>query len=121
MPHLSIHIDFDDEGRLSPGRIALLEQIDRDGSISAAGRSMGMPYKRAWELVSQLNSNFEEPLVSSQIGGRAGGGAALTPRAKQLVRLYRAIERTTLSANAANLKALQALSSAASRAQKRKG
>jgi molybdate transport system regulatory protein len=51
MPHLSIRIDFDDEGRLGPGKVALLEGIAREGSISAAGRAMNMSYKRAWELV----------------------------------------------------------------------
>ena len=48
MPHLSIRIDFDDEGRLGPGKVALLERIAQEGSISAAGRSMSMSYKRAW-------------------------------------------------------------------------
>ena len=80
MPHLSIRIDFDDEGRLGPGKVALLEQIDREGSISAAGRAMNMSYKRAWELVAEINRTFEEPLVTAQTGGQAGGGAALTPR-----------------------------------------
>ena len=89
MPHLSIRIDFDDEGRLGPGKVALLEQIEREGSISAAGRAMNMSYKRAWELVSEINRTFEEPLVTAQTGGRAGGGAALTARltAKSVDRL----------------------------------
>ena len=89
MPHLSIRIDFDDEGRLGPGKVALLEQIEREGSISAAGRAMNMSYKRAWELVSEINRTFEEPLVTAQTGGRAGGGAALTPRGQELIRQAR--------------------------------
>src|ERR1700704_113454 len=68
MPHLSIRIDFDDEGRLGPGKVALLEGIAREGSISAAGRAMNMSYKRAWELVSEINRTFEEPLVTAQTG-----------------------------------------------------
>ena len=100
MPHLSIRIDFDDEGRLGPGKVALLEQIDSEGSISAAGRAMNMSYKRAWELVSEINDTFEEPLVTAQTGGRAGGGAVLTPRGQELIRHYRAIERKALSATA---------------------
>ena len=78
MPHLSIRIDFDHEGRLGPGKVMLLERIAREGSISAAGRSMKMSYKRAWELVSEINGSFAEPLVSAQTGGRSGGGAVLT-------------------------------------------
>lgn len=110
MPSLSIRIDFDNEGRLGPGKVALLEHIAKEGSISAAGRSMNMSYKRAWELVSEINRSFEEPLVTAQTGGRAGGGAALTERGRELIRHYRAIERKALSATAAHLKALQAIS-----------
>ena len=73
MPHLSIRIDFDHEGRLGPGKVTLLERIAQEGSISGAGRSMNMSYKRAWELVADINRSFEEPLVTAQTGGRAGG------------------------------------------------
>ena len=110
MPRLSIRIDFDDEGRLGPGKVMLLERIAREGSISAAGRSMNMSYKRAWELVSDINSSFEAPLVLAQTGGRSGGGAVLTERGRELIRHYRAIERKALSATARHLKALQAIS-----------
>ena len=110
MPHLSIRIDFDDEGRLGPGKVTLLERIAQEGSISAAGRSMKMSYKRAWELVSDINQSFEEPLVTAQTGGRSGGGAVLTERGQELIRHYRAIERKALSATATHLKALQAIS-----------
>ncbi len=113
MPRLSIRIDFDDEGRLGPGKVALLEQIAQDGSISAAGRSMNISYKRAWELVADINRTFDEPLVSAQTGGRAGGGAVLTARGQELVRHYRAIERKALSATATHLRALQEISAGA--------
>ena len=93
-----------------PGKVTLLERIAREGSISAAGRSMNMSYKRAWELVSEINRTFEAPLVTAQTGGRSGGGAALTERGKELIRHYRAIERKALSATARHIKALQAIS-----------
>lgn len=115
MPQLSIRIDFDEEGRLGPGKVMLLERIAREGSISAAGRSMKMSYKRAWELVAEINDNFAQPLVSSKTGGKSGGGATLTPRGEELVRLYRVIERKALSATAPHLKTLQA----ATRSKKR--
>ena len=110
MPRLSIRIDFDQEGRLGPGKVALLERIASEGSISAAGRSMNMSYKRAWELVSEINQSFTEPLVFAQTGGKTGGGAVLTERGLELTRHYRAIERKALSATASHLKALQAIS-----------
>ena len=90
--------------------MTLLEHIAREGSISAAGRSMNMSYKRAWELVSEINRTFEVPLVMAQTGGRSGGGATLTERGQELIRHYRSIERKALSATARHVKALQAIS-----------
>jgi molybdate transport system regulatory protein len=60
---LSIRIDLASGGRIGPGKVALLEEISRSGSISAAGRAMKMSYRRAWQLVEDLNRNFCNPLV----------------------------------------------------------
>jgi molybdate transport system regulatory protein len=65
--------------RIGAGKAALLEGIKHTGSISAAGRRIGMSYKRAWYLVEAMNSHFKAgPLVEATKGGRTGGGARLT-------------------------------------------
>src|SRR3712207_619556 len=92
MANLSIRVDFEGAGRMGPGKIALLEGVARHGSISAAGKDMGMSYRRAWQLVAELNATFERPLVAAKAGGRQGGGAVLTPFGEELVGHYRAIE-----------------------------
>lgn len=79
-------------GRVGPGKIALLEAIDREGSISAAARALGMSYPRAWGLVEALDTALGEPAVSRAPGGRNGGGAALTPAGRSLISRYRAVE-----------------------------
>jgi molybdate transport system regulatory protein len=89
---LTVRFDFDKERRLGPGKIALLEAIQTTGSISAAGRSHKMSYRRAWLLVEELNKLFGEPLVSAHPGGVRGGGATLTPMGEQVIGLYRAAE-----------------------------
>jgi molybdate transport system regulatory protein len=89
MARLSIRIDLGEDARLGPGKVALLEQIAATGSISAAARTMGMSYKRAWDLVEEVNGMFDAPLVASQSGGRKGGGAALTPLGADIVTHYR--------------------------------
>ena len=89
---VTLRLDFDDDRRLGPGKIALLEAIRRTGSISAAGREFGMAYRRAWLLTSDLNKMFVEPLVSARGGGRNGGGAVLTPLGERVVTLYRDAE-----------------------------
>ena len=106
-PSLSLRIDLDAGSRIGPGKIALLENIDRHGSISAAGRAMEMSYKRAWDLVDEINRVCRQPVVARQTGGRNGGGAALTPFGQQLVERYRRIERDAANAVKKDLAALR--------------
>jgi molybdate transport system regulatory protein len=110
MAKLRIRVDLDPGGAVGPGKIALLEQIDALGSISAAGRAMKMSYRRAWELIDSINQCFREAVVSTQHGGASGGGATLTPFGRELVTRYRAIERQAERAAATHLEALQAAS-----------
>jgi molybdate transport system regulatory protein len=107
-PSLSIRVDFGAHGSLGPGKIALMELISRHGSIMAAGKQMGMSYRRAWLLVQELNDIFREPLVEKQTGGSGGGGARLTTLGRDVVGRYRAIEGAAASSSARDLKALKA-------------
>lgn len=108
-PVLRLRIVFDDDGMIGPGKADLLERIDRTGSIAAAGREMGMSYKRAWELIGTLNAMFRAPLVESSRGGPGGGGAVLTETGREVLRLYRGFEADAAAAGAARLAAMQAL------------
>lgn len=77
---------------LGPGKIDLLRKVGETGSISAAARALGVPYKRAWLLIDSLNRGFAGPLLDTAIGGKAGGGARLTPLGEALVAAYDALE-----------------------------
>jgi molybdate transport system regulatory protein len=107
LPSLSVRIDLDSEGRIGPGKIQLLENIQSCGSISAAGRAMEMSYKRAWDLVDEINRICRHPAVERQTGGKNGGGAVLTPFGMSLVARYRKIERDAASAVRKELLALR--------------
>ena len=107
LPTLSVRIDLNTEGRIGPGKIRLLENIQRCGSISAAGRAMDMSYKRAWDLVDELNRLCRQTAVERQTGGKHGGGAMLTPFGMSLVARYRRIERDAASAVRKDLQALK--------------
>ena len=105
---LTIRVDFGAFGYVGPGKIALMELISKHGSISAAGKEMGMSYRRAWLLVDEINRIFRGPLVEKQMGGPGGGGARLTRLGIGVVARYRAIEAAAGRAAVADLKALQA-------------
>jgi molybdate transport system regulatory protein len=104
-PGLMLRILGQDYPALGPGKAALIAHIEQTGSISAAARAMGMSYRRAWQLVDALNENFTELVVTTEIGGRRGGGAAVTAFGKQLVAHYRAMEEKASAAIADDLKA----------------
>jgi molybdate transport system regulatory protein len=106
IPTLSVRIDLKTEGRIGPGKIELLENIQKLGSISAAGRAMDMSYKRAWDLVDEINRVCRRAAVERQTGGKNGGGAVLTPFGMSLVARYRRIERDAASAVRKDLQAL---------------
>lgn len=106
---LTLRLDVGGRATLGPGKVRLLELIGDTGSISAAGRAMGMSYRRAWNLVESLNASFAAPLVAARPGGAGGGGAMLLPLGTEVVRLYRALEQGAASTGAAELERLQAV------------
>jgi molybdate transport system regulatory protein len=77
---------------IGPGKAELVERIAATGSISAAARAMGMSYRRAWQLVESMNDTFREPVVTTAVGGRRGGGARVTPFGLRLAAEFRAME-----------------------------
>lgn len=105
-PRLHLRLYLAEGVWLGPGKADLLEQIAATGSISAAGRAMGMSYKRAWTLVEALNAMFATPLVDSARGGASGGGAALTDKGSRVLALYRKLEAEALAAGADDIAAL---------------
>ena len=106
MIQLKIRLYFDDESWIGPGKVRLLELIDEHGSISAAGRAMKMSYKRAWDLVAELNRIFGEPVAKGQTGGKTGGGAELTLLGRELIARFRALEKDSAKAGKLHIDAL---------------
>lgn len=80
-------------GYLGVGKVLLLEAIADKGSISQAAKSIGMSYKRAWQLVEELNVLCDTPMVVTETGGAHGGGTRLTERGEQAVHQYRELEK----------------------------
>lgn len=71
-----------------PQRIALLQHIAEQGSITRAAKSAGLSYKAAWDAIDELNNLAQKPLVERSVGGKGGGGARLSSEGERVLRLY---------------------------------
>ena len=80
-----------------PGKISLLEAINSAGSISSAAKSIGMSYRKAWKLVSDINKLSKNKIVITNTGGKGIGGAYITTNGSQLIKIYREMEKKTLN------------------------
>lgn len=83
---------LDNDIALGPGKIDLLDAISATGSISAAGKQMGMSYRRTWMLVDTMNRCFQQPLVETATGGAQGGGTRLTDYGVEVLKRYRQLQ-----------------------------
>lgn len=92
-PRLKLKLILNDNATLlGPGKVALLEAIDREHSLSKAAKSIGMSYRRAWNLVHELNEAMVDPVIETQTGGHDGGGSIVTESGRELIRLYHQLE-----------------------------
>src|SRR5581483_12268173 len=82
-------VDFTETCSLGPGKIEMLESIQRTGSLRQAAHALGMSYRRAWLLLDGLNRSFSERASTASIGGQGGGGVTLTPFGLEIIRCYR--------------------------------
>ena len=80
---------------IGPGKADVLEAIEREGSIRAAGKALGMSYRRIWLLVDQMNRCFAERLVETLSGGGRERGARLTEAGREVLQAFREVEAAT--------------------------
>ncbi|HJT42796.1 MAG TPA: LysR family transcriptional regulator [Rhizomicrobium sp.] len=110
MARLSIRIYLDEHRHaLGPGMMELLEGVAEHGSIRKSAAAMGMSYRKAWLLIRNMQESFGGEIVTTTIGGNAGGGARLTALGKTLLASYRRIESGAARAAQAEIKTLLAL------------
>jgi molybdate transport system regulatory protein len=106
--YLYVRLDLPSGYGLGPSKTAILEGIDRFGSISASARAVGLTYRQVWSTVKTLNGAFAGPLVEVRAGGRSSG-ASLTPLGKKVVEIFRTMEREVGQLAAPHVAALETL------------
>ena len=102
-PVLKIQVELADGSRLGPGKIMLLEAIDRAGSLSRGADEMGISYRRAWLFMKQINQSFDQPAISTPAGGHGGAPCKLTEFGRQLIEVFRKMEADAEQASSKEL------------------
>jgi molybdate transport system regulatory protein len=92
MIHSRIWIENANGVHLGEGRIELLKHIKQDGSLSKAARTMKISYRKAWNLIQEMNKHSNKPLVECNSGGKGGGRTILTSHAEELIKLFEDIK-----------------------------
>lgn len=101
-----LYLNANGERVLGKGGAQILEAIDEYGSIAMAAEELDMSYKFVWDYLGRMNQRLKRPVIMTRRGGtrhtrrRGGGGTALTPLARTLLRDFKATEmlvRRTLS------------------------
>lgn len=108
MPSLFLRLSIGGTGNLGPGKARLLELVEETGSIRAAASKMKLSYRRAWLLLADIEKIFGT-VLERRTGGKAGGGAALNARGRDIVRHFRLAERKAGRAIKSELDALNSL------------
>lgn len=114
-PGMTLRILARSRATMGPGKAELLAHIEATGSISAAAREMGMSYRRAWQLVEAMNRDFVAPLVTTETGGRRGGGARVTELGHEALRQFRRMELRASTAIGRDVAAFEKLLKASGR------
>ena len=91
-----IRVLLGDAASLGPGKIELIDAIEKAGSISGAAKMMNMSYRRAWNLVDSINHDFTEEIIITSAGGKGGGGAIVTEPGLEIIQQYRQLESKAL-------------------------
>ena len=101
-----IWIESGDKVLIGEGRLKLLKAIDAEGSLSKAAKSIGMSYKKAWNLMDAVNKSAKEAVVTKTIGGEKGGGTVITPYGKKLIEAFETMNKNCWAFLDEQLKAL---------------
>lgn len=104
---LKLRLYAGDEIAMGPGKADLLEAIQETGSITNAGKALGMSYRRTWMLVDTMNRCYRLPLVITVKGGAQGGGAKVTELGAQVLAAYRKLQVKTATAGCKELDFLE--------------
>jgi len=92
-----VWLEIDGQPFLGDGRYRILSAIQRNGSINAAARDLGMSYRKVWSQLQAMEDISPFPLMERRVGGKDGGASSLTP---EVIKLMKQFEEMSSRVNA---------------------
>lgn len=88
-----IWLKYNGKPILGKGGAQILEQIEKEKSISKAAEELGMSYRYVWSYLQKIEKTLGEPIIETYRGGKSGGGGAnLTREGKSLLNQYKRLK-----------------------------
>ena len=86
---IKLWLTEDGKSLIGDGKAALLIAIDEEKSLNLACKKINISYKRAWQMLKNIEKSAGQPVVTSIRGGR-NQGTFLTDYAKEILAEYEA-------------------------------
>ncbi len=86
-----IWLEVDGQPFLGDGRYRLLSAVQRNGSINAAAKDLGISYRKAWSRLQAMEESSPFPLLERRVGGKNGGASQLTPEILDLMERFKTL------------------------------
>ncbi len=88
-----IWLEYEGKPILGKGGAQILEQIEKEKSISKTAEKLGMSYRYVWSYLQRIEKTLGKPVIETYRGGKSGGGGArLTELGKELLKEYKRAE-----------------------------
>jgi molybdate transport system regulatory protein len=85
---------FDNKGKaFGEGPYRLLQGVVETGSLHQAAARLRMSYRKAWNMLNNIEERLGFTLLDRRVGGASGGGSTVTPKAEELMRHYEGFRR----------------------------
>ena len=86
-----IWLEVDGQSFLGDGRYRLLSAVQRNGSINAAARDLGMSYRKVWAQLQAMEESAPFPIMERRVGGKGGGSSQLTEEVMTLMEQFQTL------------------------------
>jgi molybdate transport system regulatory protein len=88
-------VDEDDNAIIGKGRMEILENIEKTGSINQTAKMMKMSYKAVWSKIKATEKHLDTLIVHTD----RKEGSRLSTEGKELLEKYRLLKKECLSAD----------------------